>query len=159
MTEGSAITDELREMIGATTEPSIMEVERGAIRRFADAIDDPNPLYRDVEYARKAGFRDLVSPLGFFGWNIKGAGVMEMLGNIGAALARAGFPVVLDGGVDFEFFQPICAGDILTSYGKIADITERVGRTGKMLFTTFETKYLNQNGDLVAITKMTLISR
>ena len=40
-TGGSAITDELRAMVGTVTEPVIHEVERGAIRRYVEAVNDP----------------------------------------------------------------------------------------------------------------------
>ncbi|TET38047.1 MAG: MaoC family dehydratase, partial [Dehalococcoidia bacterium] len=59
-----AITDELKALIGTTTEPVIMEVERGAIRRYADAIDDPNPLFRDVEHARSSRYGEMICPPG-----------------------------------------------------------------------------------------------
>lgn len=159
MTEGSAITDELRSMIGMTTEPVIHEVERGAIRRYAEAIDDPNPLFRDVEYARGTKYGELICPPGFFGWAIKGGGVMELLGTVGAAVMRAGMPRILDGGVDYEFLLPIRAGDTLTSTGKFVDIREREGRSGKMLVLTLENTFLNQNGDLVAKARQNIIAR
>ena len=34
------VTDEARKQIGKTSEPRTYEVERGAIRRFAEAIED-----------------------------------------------------------------------------------------------------------------------
>ncbi|MFQ5987441.1 MAG: MaoC family dehydratase N-terminal domain-containing protein [Dehalococcoidia bacterium] len=153
-----AITDELKALIGTTTEPVIMEVERGAIRRYADAIDDPNPLFRDVEHAKSSRYGEMICPPGFFGWPVKGGGLMEILASLVPALARAGCPRILDGGVDFEFYLPIRAGDILTSYGKIADIRAREGRTGTMIFTTLETTFINQNGDLVAKRRATIIN-
>jgi len=153
-----AITDELKALIGTTAEPVIMEVERGAIRRYANAIDDANPLFRDVEHARSSRYGEMICPPGFFGWPIKGGGLMEVLASLAPALARAGCPRILDGGVDFEFYLPIRAGDILTSYGKIADIRAREGKTGTMIFTTLETTFINQNGDLVAKRRATIIS-
>ena len=38
------ITDEVKKMIGTETEPVTLDVERGDIRLFAQAIGDPNPL-------------------------------------------------------------------------------------------------------------------
>ncbi|MFQ5925523.1 MAG: MaoC family dehydratase N-terminal domain-containing protein [Dehalococcoidia bacterium] len=154
-----ALTDELKASIGTIIEPVIMEIERGAIRRYAAAIDDPDPLFHDVEYARSSRYGEMICPPGFFGWPIKGAELIEELGSLAPALARAGFPRILDGGVDFEFYLPVRAGDILTSYGKIADIRERTGRTGTMIFSVFETTFINQNGDLVAKRRATIISR
>jgi hypothetical protein len=44
MAEGSKITNEIRSMIGLWSEPVVLEVEKGAIARYADAIDDDNPF-------------------------------------------------------------------------------------------------------------------
>ena len=33
--------------MGVESAPTVHELERGGIRRFADAIGDPNPIYRD----------------------------------------------------------------------------------------------------------------
>lgn len=160
MPEGQGITDELKAMIGTMiSEPGILEVERGAIRRYADAIDDPSLLYRDVEYAKNSRYGELICPPGFFGWPVKAGGVMSGLSTWGDPLARAGFPRILDGGIEYEFFVPIRAGDTLTSYAKVADITERAGRTGNMLIVTQETTYINQNGDIVAKARSMLIGR
>jgi len=158
MAQAPGITDELKGMIGMMTEPGIMEVERGAIRRYADAIDDPNPLYRDVEHAKNSRYGELIAPPGFFGWPVKAA-TMGGLTMFGGPLARAGFPRILDGGSEYEFFIPIRAGDTLTSYAKVADITLRGGRTGNFVMITLETTYLNQNGDVVAKARSNLLGR
>ena len=39
------VTDEVLKQIGKAGEARTVEVERGAIRRFAEAIGDPNPLF------------------------------------------------------------------------------------------------------------------
>ena len=36
-----------RTLIGRESKPVVHEVEKGAIRRFAEALGDPNPLYQD----------------------------------------------------------------------------------------------------------------
>src|SRR5690606_5251185 len=38
------------------------EVGREKIREFADAIGDPDPLYRDSEAARERGYADVLAP-------------------------------------------------------------------------------------------------
>jgi len=153
------MTDEVKAMIGTMAEPVIMEVERGAIRRYADAVGDDNPLFHDVEFAKNAGYEDMICPPGFWGWAIKGKAVIGGLSMVGAVLVKAGLFRILDGGVDQEFYIPIRAGDTLTAYSKIADIREREGKAGKMVFTTVETTYLNQNGDKVAVNRATIIAR
>jgi len=32
------------------------------IKRFAQAIDDPNPLYHDEEYAKSSKFKGIIAP-------------------------------------------------------------------------------------------------
>ncbi|MGH7918299.1 MAG: FAS1-like dehydratase domain-containing protein, partial [Candidatus Binataceae bacterium] len=46
------VTEEARKQIGKAGEPRTFEVERGAIRRFADAIGDPSALFNDEKAAR-----------------------------------------------------------------------------------------------------------
>jgi len=155
----AGIPDEVKAMIGTMTEPMIMEVERGSIRRYADAIDDTNPLFRDAEYAKNSRYGEIICPPGFFGWPLKGGGLEQMMGMLMPAMMKTGLFRILDGGVDYEFFVPVRAGDILTSYAKVADIREREGKSGKMMFTTIEQTYLNQNGDKVAVARSTIIAR
>ena len=46
---------------GMTFPPYEFHVERGKIREFADAIGDPNPLYRDPDYAAKTKYGGIVA--------------------------------------------------------------------------------------------------
>lgn len=49
--------------VGRTYPPTAAyEVGREKIREFADAIRDPNPVYRDAEAARALGHPDVVAP-------------------------------------------------------------------------------------------------
>jgi len=140
------VTDEVRKQIGNKAEPRTYEVERGAIRRFAEAIGDPNPLFNREEEARNSRFGGMIAPPTF---------LRSMM---------AAFPEVkidlpgnrgLDGGSDWEYFVPIRVGDRITVQTKIADIRESEGRLGPMVFTTIETSYTNQFGQLCALQRAT----
>jgi acyl dehydratase len=157
MAEGSIITDELKKLIGTGPDPGIYRVEEGAIQRYADAIGDPNPLFNDIGYAKKSKYGRLTCPPGFFGWPAKQSSDMLALA---WDLIKAGAPPrLLDGGIEYEFFEPIGAGDILTYATKIASFNEREGKAGKMLITTVVTTYLNQNGDVAAKATASFINR
>mgnify|MGYP001037013885 CR=1 FL=1 len=39
------LSEEIRRLIGKAGETVITEVEKGAIKKFADAVNDFNPLY------------------------------------------------------------------------------------------------------------------
>jgi acyl dehydratase len=156
-----AIPEEVAKVIGKSLgEPQVFEIERGAIRRFADAVDDPNPLHRDVEYARNSKYGEIIAPVGFFGWPIKGPGFLEALMEAIDPMVKAGYPALLDAGLEYEPFVPIRAGDILTSSIKIANISEKTTSSGKgMLLPAIEFNFLNQNGDKVLTMRMSLILR
>lgn len=151
----SLTTDELQKMIGMRSEPVIFKVEEGAIQRYAEAIGDPNPLYNDPEYAKKSKHGRLICPPGFTGWPVKRGRITE---SISAMLVKAGAPSrLLDGGVEFEFFEPIGAGDMLVTTTTLTQLTEKQTKLGSTLFATMETTYLNQSGNLVLKARQTLI--
>ncbi len=58
---------------------------------------------------------------------------------------------VLNGGTEIEYFDDICAGDVLTATSHLAALEERTGSIGQMLISTNKTVYKNQNGKVVAI--------
>jgi len=145
MPEGARIRDELKKLIGLPGEPQIFKVEEGASKRYAEAIDDPKPLYNDVEDASKSKYGRLICPPGFTGWPDKRAKILGI--QVSEVLIAAGAPPrPLDGSIEFEFFIPIGAGDILVEITKITNITERDTKSGKALFAQVEYTFVNQNG-------------
>jgi acyl dehydratase len=152
------IPDSLKAFIGKIDPPHLREVEKGAIRRYADAVGDDNPLYYDEEYAKGTRYGGMIAPPGFFGWPKKPVNPTEGLGGMMQAMIEAGYAGILDGGMSYDFFLPVRAGDTLIASPKVQSITEREGKT-KMVIGIFETTYYNQNGDLVFKSYQTLIGR
>ena len=153
MTKDSVITEEMRQMIGVESEPSVFEIEKEPIRRWAEAIGDPNPLYHDEEYAKKCGYDSVIAPPGFvaqYAYPVKKGGSSPRIKNP--------FTRNLNGGNEYEFFKPVQAGDVLTATSKLSDLFEREGRLGKMLFQIAETTFKNQKGEVVAKARYTGIS-
>ena len=165
------LPEEITKFIGTGGGVTVYEVEKGAIKKFADAVDDPNPFYWDEEYAENSRYGSIIAPPGFFGWPVKLAkrstflraaeteGSSDTRGNVGVALVEAGYPRVLDGGMEYDFFCPVRAGDTLAASSVIKDVIGREGSTGKMAFVITETTYINQNGELVAKARATSIHR
>ena len=157
------LPEKVTQFIGRKGDVSIYEVEKGAIKKFADAVGDRNQLYWDEEYARNSRFRNIVAPPGFFGWPVKWHRAIpffsELRQELVDAIAGVGFKRILDGGIEFDFFQPVHAGDILTSVLGITSIDEREGKSGKMILSLMETTYINQGGAVVAKARQTLIHR
>ncbi len=141
-TPPSFLTDEMRQhTVGVESEPVTLEVEKGAIMRFAEAIGDPNPVYNDEAAARKLPSGSLVAPPTF-------------LRSMREVRPRLPFDIpferLLDGGSDWQYFQPVRAGDRITAVARITSIQERTGRLGLMLFLTTEITYTNQFGEVAA---------
>lgn len=153
--------DAMREkFIGVMADPVVMEIEPGSIKRFADAVGDTNPLWCDEDYAKNTENGSIVCPPGFFGWPAKqGPMLPGPMVTMMMEFAVAGFPGVLDGGVDYEFFIPIRPGDVIVASAKIADIYAKEGKTGPSVFGVLETTYTNQNGTVAAKGRMTVIGR
>jgi acyl dehydratase len=152
------VPDSLKQYIGKVDPPHLREVEKGAIRRYADAVGDDNPLYNDEEYARKSRYGCIIAPPGFFGWAKKTISSSEGLVGLIGAMIEAGYAGILDGGMAYDFYLPVRVGDTLVVSPKVADITLKEGKT-KMMILRFEASYTNQNGDLVAKSYQTLIGR
>ena len=54
-------THKIKQMIGKGTRPVVFEVERGQIRRFANAIGEDNSIHLDEKAAKSAGFPSIVA--------------------------------------------------------------------------------------------------
>ncbi len=146
MTQESAITPEMRAAIGVESEPYTNDVEKGAILKFARAIGDTNPIYSDDEAARQSRYGGLIAPPTFF--RLFRSGPMKVD-------VKSPYSANLDGGSEWEYYEPVRPGDRITVTTKISNIFERAGRLGNMLFIQRETRYVNQFDATVAIQRTT----
>ncbi len=153
------VLEELTQHIGKVDPPHVREVEKGSIRRYADAVGNDNPLYYDEEYASKSRYGGIIAPPGFFGWSAKTIASSEAIIGLMGVLINAGYAGILDGGISYEFYLPVHADDTLVASPKVKDVTAKEGKSGTMIICQFETSYLNQNGDLVAKATQHLIGR
>ncbi len=153
------LAEELSKFVGKASQVRVFEVEKGSIRRFAEAVGEANPLYRNEEHARASAYGGIIAPPGFFGWPARPTGeatlVDESYLELMAALTAQGYSRVLDGGIEYDFFAPVRAGDTLAASTVIKDIRERSG----IAFVRTETTYVNQRGDTVATALQTVIHR
>jgi acyl dehydratase len=162
------LPQELGKLIGQAVDVSVFEVEKEPIRRFADAVGDLNPLYWDEEYARESRFGSIIAPPGFLsslwftGRSVKWGPRERPSETLGPpvvmdALAQAGYRRILDTGIDYEFFEPVKAGDTVRSVCVVKDIMERGAKEAKVAFLITETSYTNQNGTIVAKARSTTV--
>ncbi len=141
-TAPSFLTEEMRRAaIGLESDPKTIEVEKGAIIKFAEAIGDENPVYNDEEAARASRYGGLIAPPTFLRSAVSARPELPF---------EVPFERLLDGGSDWEYFEPVRPGDRITAVSRIEDINERNGRIGLMLISTIIITYTNQFGQVVA---------
>ncbi len=149
------ITDAMRATIGKESEPTTSEVDKTAIRIFARSVGHTDPIYYDEAAAKAAGYRGLVAPPGYLGTPVFNPNSPSRRGGGGGMFGgpEPSRPLkrILNGGTEIEYFDDICAGDILTSTSHTAAYEETKGSLGEMLITTSKTVYKNQDGKVVAI--------
>ena len=128
--------------IGKSYPPFEYEVGKEKIAEYARAVGEDNPVYFDREDARAAGFRDVPAPPMF--------AVVYSWGSLGAAAVDPevgmNFAMLVHGGQEFEWSEPVCSGDVISTEASVKDISEK----GGMGFYVFETVSLNQEGAEVA---------
>jgi len=135
----TSVLERLKERIGVDRPPVSATVEAGHLKRFAEAIGDPNSRW-----------------------------LAEAPPTFLVALAPASYHVPeaeefgkgwLNGGNRFEYLEPVRVGDEITATTKLADAYEKSGSSGTLLFIIFETEFKNQHGRRVARLRGTAIRR
>ncbi len=151
----------LKRCIGQESAPTTYVVDPGSVKYYADSIMDPDPLYREEEYARGTKHGGIVAPPTFFG------GAIGLRG-IPAGDPRTMFDLVLPLPAEwltvatcdeFDFFAPVRPGMTLTCREQFVDAYERQGRSGRFLFYTFEKTFSNAEGDLLLRRKIFCAAR
>ena len=138
--------EELQKMIGMKGDPIEVEIDRSLVRRYCDAVGDSNPLWQNTEYAAT------IIPPGLLC-------IARLTGIMVGAPVVPFPPQGVDGGATWECYHPIHVGDTLAAVTSFVDVYEREGKTGKMTFMVFEKTLNNQEGNLVAKYRGTVIGR
>jgi acyl dehydratase len=140
--------------VGRTFTKVAARVEPGRLRFFFDTLDERNPVYRDPDAARDAGYAaPPVPPTYLFCLEMMDAAEpFEFLNALGIELAR-----VLHGEQRFDYHAPVVVGDTLTFRPRVTSVTDKKG--GAMTLVVIETKVSNQNGVHVADTSRTIVVR
>ncbi|GGM52193.1 UPF0336 protein [Longimycelium tulufanense] len=129
----------------------VWEVGREKIREFADAIGDDNPLYRDPEAARAAGYPDVIAPPTFaVVLSLKAHHLVINDPELGLDYSR-----VVHGDQRFIHHRPMRAGDRLVAAAHVDDIRSRVGND----FLSMRAEITTEDGEPVCTSRATLVAR
>jgi hypothetical protein len=148
----------MRSQIGKESEPWTYEVTTTGVRMYARGIGSVDPVHYDVDAAKAAGFRSIVAPYGFLGTPVfhpdTNDGTFGFPRRAGGPRLNIPFRGLLDGGTETEYFDVVCAGDVLEETSHLADLKWN----GRMLFVTNESVYKNKDsGKVVAKQRLTSI--
>jgi acyl dehydratase len=152
MTREESIVEEFLKLVGEEQEPEVWDAEKGHIKRFAQAIGDPNPLWQDMAHARKSRYKNVIGPPLY----LIDVGLVKLVDRL---VDMAPLKANINGGTEIEYFKPIEAGDTVTTVAKLADVQEKMGKTGSLIFLSVEVTYTNQRGELVAKCRNTFIRK
>ena len=131
------------------TEP--YEVGREKIREFADAIGDPNPIYRDPAAARALGYPDVIAPPTFpVVLSLPASSVVVRDPELGADYSR-----LVHGEQRFVYQRPIRAGDVL----QVRSILEAIRSAGGNDILTSRGEVFTVDGELVVTAISTVVLR
>jgi N-terminal half of MaoC dehydratase len=170
-THVSAISPQMREAVGGELARRVsFPVSESDIRRWALAVhypERPPREYWDGDYAAAGGHGGIVAPLDFnpFAWLTAQPGFdgPEVDNNDPDKTEKTldipgpGLKFMLNGGMSATYGVRMRPGDVITSVSRLGSYTERLGRLGLMLFTTFVDEWTNQDARLVKRSTTTLI--
>ena len=129
----------------------VYEVGREKIREFADAIGDPNPIYRDPDAARAAGYPDVIAPPTF---------PIVITSRIGEQFIfdpelGLDYTKVVHGAQRFVITRPVRAGDRLSGVLTVDNIQAAAGND--LISTRVDVSA--EDGEAVVTAYATLVAR
>jgi acyl dehydratase len=134
-------------LVGVRSQPAINWIERGAVRRFAEAIGDPNPLYIDEAAAKRSRHGGLIAPPTF--------AITLDYGRIeGLYLPTEG---LLHGEQRISATRPLRVDEVIMGQDVFEQYYEKQGGRGLLTFLVFNQTGTAENGDVVLTMRKVLI--
>jgi acyl dehydratase len=128
-----------------------LTVERDQVMQFDDAVGEDNPVFREPEAAKSAGYAEQVAPPTF----VTKVQIMSSAQVVLDQELGLNYMMVVHGEQEFEWRRPVVVGDVLTAVPRIADIYAK----GPNEFLVIEAEVKDDSGETVAVSRTTLLSR
>lgn len=141
----------LESLIGPIGEEVQTLVELGAVRRMALCVGDLDPIHFDEAAAKARGYRGVVAP-----WPLL------WLYFFTCTIYEHDFPfgkATVHGQDDYDFFEPMIVGDVITVRTAMVDARLKHGKVGRLGQVVSERRFTNQRGELCAVLRTTLFRR
>jgi acyl dehydratase len=130
-------------LIGARSAPVRNVIEAGAVRRFAEAIGDPDPIFLDDEYAGRTRWGRRIAPPTFS--RVLDYGAIE-----GLRLPASG---IIHGEQSYRYSRPLFVGEEVACHTLFADTFRKRGREGELTFLVFERAAESLDGEAIMRTR------
>ena len=135
------------EQVGKRSNKVKNVVERGAVKKFAEAIGDLHPIYFDEEAGRNSRYQNNIAPPTFprtFDY-----GVIE-----GLNLPNKG---LIHGEQTFHYERPLAVGEELLCYSEVKKYFEKKGNFGEMGFLVLESFGEDAAGSVIFSSTSTVV--
>ena len=140
-----------RSFLGKEFPIGTFEVSREMILAFSRATGEVNPIYFDEARAAESEYKDIIAPPTFCNLFVNGGEKPDIkldFGDIGFFAGQA-----------IESLAPIRPGDTVQVTSRLKEVYAKTGRSGKMVFAVWETRFDNQDGETVALVDESYVRR
>ena len=135
-----------QDWVGVEFDWATFEMKPDEMIAWAEACGEKDPRFIDQEHS------DFQAHPGFTTHCMSGRVFPENFPQIGGGVG-------IDGGKRVEVHAPIRAGDTLTATTTIADIFDKTGRSGTMIFIVQRMEFRNDDSELVSTVDWKMIKR
>ena len=140
-----------RSLMGKDHPNGPYEVTRELINNYCTVMGETNPLYTNEDAAKEAGYDAVLAPPALCSLFIRGGQLPDIKLKFGRSRFHAGQML--------ETLAPIMAGDVLTSLSRLKEVYPKTGRSGTIVFSVWETVFLNQRNEQVAVLQESHVAR
>ncbi|MYE53593.1 MAG: MaoC family dehydratase [Chloroflexi bacterium] len=140
-----------RGLLGKEFPIGSFEISREMILEFSRASGEVNPIYVDEALAAESEYGDIIASPTFCNLFVNGGEKPDIkleFGDIGFFAGQA-----------IENLSPIRPGDTIDVTSRLKEVYAKTGRSGKMVFAVWETKFNNQDGKTVALVDESYVRR
>lgn len=140
-----------RSLIASSAAPFTVEVEKGAVRRFAEAIGETAGIYFDDAVARSFGYAGIVAPP-TFPTTFRPPSRPVWLHGLDEGR-------ILAGEQGFRYRRPILAGDRLNCALRLTDVQDKRSSKGDMALIVQDLVVTTPDGEIICINRRLVIYR
>jgi len=137
----------LKEQIGKQSDKVKNVVERGAVKKFAEAIGDLHPIFFDEDTGRLSRYKNNIAPPTFP--RVFDYGAIE-----GLNLPNKG---LIHGEQTFHYVRPLLVGEEVYCYSIVKKYFEKKGNFGQMGFLVLESFGEDSKGTTIFSSTSTIV--